>query len=734
MFAAASVIRTTDAHTVIPAGVLLPMNDDMTPPPGSAIDTIPRPEDRATFDLSIEELDALPLGVITLDRRGNVVRYNRIEAEYARRTVHSTLGKNFFAEIAPCTRVKEFQGRFNDFAGVNGDGFERFAFTFPFRWGHREVEILFCRRDGVEPIDVIVTSRHSAVLLSNAPLDTDTVERFVHEAPAGVRLAAQDARWHDDLLTQTTTWTRELYDICELDPRVVPPSGGLRAYAHLDDAPQIDSLVRAALNARSPYGFEHRIITTGGSERFVQVHATVTYGSDGRAIAVNGSASNITERRTEENRLWRLANFDRLTGVPNRQRFETCLEDTLNDTRTINRMVAIVFIDLDRFKSINDTFGHIVGDEVLRVVAHRLATCARAEDVVARLSGDEFVILVAGFDDETVVDALCGCLLTSFAQPMQIDDRTLNITASLGVSIFPRHGTTVDELIHAADAAMYDTKGSMKSSVVRYSDALQHEQRQRATLEQDIMVALADDQFELYYQPIVDRTTRQIVGAECLLRWNHPTRGLVSPLEFISVAETNGSMLPIGAWVLGEACREIRRRIDAGHEPIPFSVNVSLVQFRSPDLVETVRRALADSGIKPELLVLELTESVASGNFYETMRMLAELKLLGVKLAIDDFGTGYSSLAYLKHFPIDVIKLDRSFVMEITSDPLDRAIAETVVTLANKLHLQVVAEGVETLEQAACMVEIGCHRMQGYLFGRPVPAREFGRVSIEVSG
>ena len=681
-------------------------------------------EDRSTFDLEIEELDTLPVGVITLDRRGFVLRYNRTEAEYARRSTASTLNKNFFSDIAPCTRVQAFQGRFEAFAAVNDNGYERFEFTFPFRWGERDVEILFCRRRDIEPIEIIVTSRHRSML--DVQVDGPaTAVRLREREPAEVRVLRHDAVWHDDLVSGRSVWSRECYDLVELDPHAPPPTGGLRAFAHPSDTDQLDSLVRAAIDARTAYGFEHRIITSRGKERYVQVNASIAYDSAGRAISIAGRAGDVTDRRNEETELWRKANFDSLTGIANRLRFKTGVENALNDTHNIGRMLGIICIDLDRFKTINDTFGHIVGDEVLCAVSRRLEACTRPEDLVARLGGDEFVILIAGFEDEAVVDALCARVIASFVKPIAVDGRAFEVTASLGVAIYPRHGASVDDLLHAADVAMCDSKASPTVSVVRFNEDLQRERHELATLEHDLHNALAEGALELYYQPIVTGGTHVIASAEALIRWNHPTRGLVPPDEFISIAEGNGEILAIGAWVIETACTRVRKTIDAGSPAFSIAVNVSLAQFRSSGFATSVRGALVRSKIPPELLTLELTESVASGNFYETLRTLVELKTLGIKLAIDDFGTGYSSLAYLKHFPIDCIKLDRAFVADIATDPLDRAIAETVVALAEKLHLQVVAEGVETVEQARCMETIGCHRLQGFFFGRPIPERDF---------
>lgn len=677
-----------------------------------------------TFDLTSRQLDALPVGVITLDRRGFVRRYNETEARYAHRSVESTIGKNFFTEIAPCTRVREFQGRFFAFAEVNDTGFEKFAFTFPFRWGKRDVEILFVRRKGIESIDIVLTSSNRPTLDLDA---TDAASRAIAKSggPGPVRVVHYDqASWHDDLISGTARWSPEFYDICELERDAPPPLGGTRAFAHADDTVGIDDAIRTAIDTSIAYSFEHRILTSRGNQRYVYVDASVVTDTNGRAIAVDGRVIDITERRLREIELWRHAHYDRLTSLSNRLHLQTMFDDALDDTKNIGRKLAIVFIDLDRFKSINDAFGHATGDFVLQAIARRLERSVGAYDTVARISGDEFVVFLGSFDDEIVVEEACQRIAACFETPVEADGRMHRLGASIGVSIFPKDGSTIDDLMHAADMAMYDSKSTQLQHAVRFNDDLVARRKERATFENDLEAALRNAQFEMYYQPIVKSETHAIVAAEALIRWNHPKRGVVMPGEFIALAESNRSIIAIGNWALYEVCRYQRQKLDAGMRAFPISVNVSLVQFRSPGFVDVVREALFTSQLDARLIVLELTESVASGNFYETMRKLTELKLLGITLAIDDFGTGYSSLAYLKHFPIDVVKLDRAFVIDIIGGPLDRAIAETIVTLASKLHLDVIAEGIETVDQARCMEEIGCHRLQGYLFGRPAPAEE----------
>lgn len=679
----------------------------------------------AVYDLSVAQRDLLDVGVITLDRLGNIVFYNRCEGDHARRSPEDSIGRNFF-DIAPCARVDTFRGRFKRFAAIDANGYESFWFTYPFRWGAREVDIVFCRRQGHGFIDMITTTR-GLRSLESITHESDIAARVVRlnrGRSKRYRPIEEDAVWREDLGTGALSWSPELYDICELARAEPIPAAGIVAFAHPDDVAEVKAITRSATLARAPFAFEHRILTARGNERVVAVRGTVVVDESTGALVVNGRVIDKTAQRLEDDGLWRLANIDRLTNIANRLRFETVLESALDDTQNIGRNLAIIFVDLDRFKPINDTFGHLAGDEVLRQVASRLGACMRMQDLVARLGADEFAILITDYRSEADIEALCKRLEATFDKPFLVGGHPLPVFASIGASSFPRDGNDAKSLLGAAEIAMHESKASGSQSTVRFDVESDRIRRAGTSLENDLVFALVRDQFEMYFQPIVDCSTCAVVGAESLLRWNHPTRGLIAPNDFIPITEANGTILSIGAWVLDEACVWIRRTMDA-KKPMPIAVNVSLVQFRSGGFVRSVRESLERSGVSPHLLVLELTESFASVKFDETVAILDALKGLGVTLAIDDFGTGYSSLAYLKRFPVDAIKLDRAFVADIATGPLDRAIADTILRLAEKLDLDVVAEGVETEEQARCMRELGCDRLQGYLFGRPLPASEF---------
>ena len=693
---------------------------------------VPQTIDDRIFDLAPTALDTLPVGVITLDRRGRVVRYNATEAAFARRTVDDTLGKQFFRDVAPCTQVQEFEGRFRAFACERDSGVERFDFTFPFRWGRSDVSITLLRRAGVEDINIVVTARSETSLPVSEVLESaDRIiePRHVRFAPAYEEAPTEPgeltASWSDDYETGSVRWSSELFAFVGIPPEDEPVPGGTHAFVHPSDAERVERIVRDSLAAEKPYSIEHRILGRDGTTRYVQVHAQTVVDAGGRPVRAAGTVVDVTARRGREIQLWQAAHFDALTGLANRALLAERIEAALDDTGNIGRFVAVLFIDLDRFKMVNDSAGHAVGDELLRMVARRIERCARPADTVARLNGDEFVLLAAGIVAEGEADRIASDLLAAISEPFVIHERAHFITSSVGVSVFPKDGITADELLRAADVGMYQSKERGANGFVRFSEEIRTSVSERGMLDGELRDATGAGEFELYFQPIVVRGSHAVVAAEALIRWHHPRRGLVMPNDFIPLAEANGSIVGLGEWLIYEACRQSRRWIDAGHPPIRMTVNVSVAQLAHRSLGEAIVGALAETGIPAELLELELTESVASSSFFETMKMLSDLKLLGVRLAIDDFGTGYSSLAYLKHFPIDTLKLDRAFVANVVTDEVDRAIASTVVALADKLRLDVVAEGIETPEQARTIEAIGCSLLQGYAFGRPQAASAF---------
>lgn len=422
------------------------------------------------------------------------------------------------------------------------------------------------------------------------------------------------------------------------------------------------------------------------------------------------------------------ANHDALTGLPNRLMLEESLAKALIDASRKKHQVAVLFIDLDRFKMINDSLGHTVGDALLQQVAHRLQGGIRFTDIVARQGGDEFVIVLSVVKNLQSVTKIAENLLKALREPFIVSGQELYISASIGISLYPTHGSTVTEILRHADNAMYKVKDQGKNSFQYFVQEMDESEQRRLWLMTQLHKALELGELLLYYQPQVEIENPRLVGLEALIRWNHRELGLVSPGEFIPLAEETGLIIPIGAWVIEEACRQAKDWQNRGLPPMRVSVNVSALQFGREDFIETVTHALDKSGLAPEWLELELTEGLLLGDTQSITSKLHQLKEIGVFLAIDDFGTGYSSLRYLQQLPIDTLKIDQSFVRTLGTPqetPKTKALLKTIAMLGYNLDMRVIAEGVETYQQFAYLEEIGCQEIQGYLISRPLRVQEF---------
>jgi diguanylate cyclase (GGDEF)-like protein/PAS domain S-box-containing protein len=432
----------------------------------------------------------------------------------------------------------------------------------------------------------------------------------------------------------------------------------------------------------------------------------------------------IFERMQAEQRIWHVAHHDALTGLPNRTLLHDRLEQALAQASRDDHRVGVVFIDLDRFKSINDTLGHPIGDELLRRVAERLNGVVRAVDTVSRLGGDEFIIVlrqIAGPDDAVLVaEKIIGALAT----PLAVQGHELRVTPSIGISIFPDDASGALQLMKNADTAMYHAKARGRNTFQFFAPRMNEEATRFFHLEQQLRQALDGEQLLLHFQPVIDIRERAVCGLEALVRWQHPEHGLMSPAEFIPVAEETGMIVPLGEWVLGAALRQNRRWQEAGFLPVPVAVNLSPRQFRQKGLVDIVRRMLAETRQPARLLELEITESSLMQDVDEALEKLRQLAAMGVRLVIDDFGTGYSSLNYLKRMPVHKLKIDQSFVRDLGVDWDDGAIVSVIVGLAQALNLETVAEGVETAAQFDMLRNYGCNCFQGYYFSRPLPVAQ----------
>jgi diguanylate cyclase (GGDEF)-like protein len=514
----------------------------------------------------------------------------------------------------------------------------------------------------------------------------------------------------------------------EANASLTAPDGQAPAVEYWVDGrrvpPEELPMQRAAREGVATSGVEMDVVRAGERVATILGYSAPLRDASGRARGAIGAALDITARKRSEERIQELAYQDALTGLPNRRLFSDRLNVAVAQARRHEERLAVLFLDLDRFKLVNDSLGHSVGDELIRAVAQRLRSSVREGDTVARLGGDEFTLLLPGLAEAVDAAKVADKVLESLRLPFELDGRELFVTASIGISLFPDDGEATEALVKNADAAMYRAKERGRDGYELYRPAMTAAAVERLALEGHLRRALAHGELSLHYQPILDLATGRVHALEALLRWIHPTLGPVVPADFVPLAEATGLIHPLGRWVLRAACEQARAWQAGGQEGVGVAVNLSARQFQQPDLIAQVRAALESSGLPAPLLELEITESGAMESAESAGRTLRELKSLGVRLSIDDFGTGYSSLSYLRGFPIDTLKIDRSFVRDVNADSDDAAIVATVIAMAHALKLRVVAEGVETREQLAFLAARGCDRIQGHLASPPVPAED----------
>jgi diguanylate cyclase (GGDEF)-like protein/PAS domain S-box-containing protein len=487
--------------------------------------------------------------------------------------------------------------------------------------------------------------------------------------------------------------------------------------------------VRAARKAipDSDYDLEYRVLTADGRTRWIHDQAFPVRDGEGRVYRIAGISSDVTQRKEAEEKLVYLAHYDGLTGLPNRTLFQDRLEQTLAQAGRRGWLVAVMFIDLDRFKIANDTLGHSAGDQLLKQVAQRLSDCVRTGDTVGRFGGDEFGLILSDLRNAEDARLVAQKVLAVFGRPFLIEGNEVYVTASIGISMYPPDSTDGEALMKNADAAMYRAKESGRNAFQFFTREMNERALRRLDLENSLRRALERGEFLLYYQPKASLKTGELTGFEALLRWQRPGHGLVPPNEFVPLLEDTGLIVPVGEWVLASACRQMRQWQLAGVQPVPIAVNLAARQFASTNLGATVKRIIDEHGVDPRYIELELTESSLMINTEEAVQTLSYLKSLGLRLSIDDLGTGYSSLSYLKRFPIDALKIDRSFVRDITTDVDDATITRAVIGMAHNLELKVVAEGVENQAQIAFLSANDCDEIQGYYLSRPLTAEDCER-------
>jgi len=471
--------------------------------------------------------------------------------------------------------------------------------------------------------------------------------------------------------------------------------------------------------------YEVRHVDADGSLRDIHTMVKIDYGADGRARRLLATIQDISELRTYRRQLHHLSFFDPVTQLPNRALFVDRLGQALTDAAWSQRQVGVIMLDLDRFKDINDSMGHSAGDSLLKQVAERLQHVLREYDTVARLGGDEFAVVLPGVRHASDLGSVAQKVLSAFAKPFEVGEQKLFMTTSVGGALYPNDAKDVDELLQYADAALYHAKNKGRNNFQFYAKELTDQAQERLSMEGELRRALECGELELHYQPKFDLQSGALLGAEALMRWNHPQRGMVPPLSFIPMAEDTGLIVPMGSWALKEACATVTRWNTGRAVPLKMAVNLSARQFASSDFQATVCDTLGETDCQPAWLELEITESLLLEGRPEVRALLEDLSTMGISIAIDDFGTGYSALSYLTRFPVDTLKIDRAFVKGLPGDRSNGELVKAIISLGHSLGMVIVAEGVETSEQGDALRLLGCEMVQGYLFGKPMSSSAF---------
>ena len=558
---------------------------------------------------------------------------------------------------------------------------------------------------------------------------------------------AKLGNWEWDITQDIFHWSDELYRIMgrSRDEQIFSLQDCM-SHIHPEDRGVIQRALDDAINHQIPFKIDHKVIRADGSELEVEQQAEVIYNDAGVAIRMHGTLQDVSERKSAERRIRQLAYYDLLTGLPNRQSFNDTIQREMNIARREGTRLALIFLDLDHFKEINDTLGHKAGDELLQHVAEYLNRSIRNTDIIAkltpsdqaqaslsRLGGDEFTILLPGLKEVETAAQVCERVLNHLKIPMLLEGQEVSVTGSLGIAIFPDDGADLDTLLRHSDMAMYNAKQSGKNAYRFFTDQMNSSVQQRLKTENSLKQALNLDQFELYYEPRVSLQHGKIVGAEALIRWHHPQKGLLVAAQFLDVADETGLIIPIGEWVLEQACQQLQRWQTQGFEHLTMTINLSAQQFRQQNLLQQVRECIERYQLPPHRLNIELTESTLVEDMLAAREVFLALKALGVQLSLDNFGTGYSSFTYLKQFPVDSLKIDRHFTALIHQNPKDAGIIKSIITLAQGLELTSVAAGVSNAEQMTTLRDMGCHQVQGPLISDPLPAEKMQQL-LEIDG
>jgi diguanylate cyclase (GGDEF)-like protein/PAS domain S-box-containing protein len=532
---------------------------------------------------------------------------------------------------------------------------------------------------------------------------------------------AKFGSWDWDSKSGKHFWSDGLYKILDINKQSIPSQQQFISCLHEDDRHYVKSEIERAMTERKPFELEARIRLSGGRERVVQQRGQV-FELNNNQLRMTSIVYDITERKESEKRLSYLANYDTLTGLPNRNLFQDRLNHAIAQAQRYNHKIAILYLDLDKFKSINDALGHHAGDTLLIEAAKRIKSQIREGDTAARLGGDEFIVVLEQLDTSEPVAIVAEHVLTELNESYEIDHHEVFASASMGITFYPDDGNDVETLLKHADAAMYLAKEKGRNTYYFYTDELNKLAHERLILENSLRMALEREQFQLFFQPQIELSSGRIIGAETLLRWM-PDQNMVSPARFIPVLEDTGMIIPVGEWVLQEACRTAKQW-QQRYQDFRIAVNLSVRQLRQANIVDDIETVLSKTQLQAKYLEIELTESTLIDKSI-SQQNLANLEKIGVTLAIDDFGTGYSSLSYLQQFSVDVLKIDRSFIKDITHDRDDDAVTSAIIALSHKLDMIVIAEGIETAQQMDFLVKANCDQAQGFMIGRPMPKHQF---------
>ncbi len=544
-----------------------------------------------------------------------------------------------------------------------------------------------------------------------------------------VQQMAKIGGWEVDLINNTLFWTEETYLIHDTTAADYSPTidSAINFYTAKSKA-AITLALNNAIDTGTGFELELELITAKGRKIWVHTYGKVIM-TRGAPTKVLGAFQDISEKKQAEQEIWHKGHFDFLTGLPNRRLFQHCLLEKIQRASSNSTKVALLYIDLDNFREVNDSFGHNWGDTLLKHAAKRMRSCIRDDDAMARLGGDEFTIMIGDLDDCSMLNSIANDILVALSEPFKIETKVAYITASIGITIYPDNATEPDKLLKNADQARYVAKAKGRNGLQFYTPAMQQALETRGVIVNNLKTALENNEFRVVYQPIVSLKTGDIHKAEALIRWHHPSLGIISPADFIHIAEETGMIIDIGEWVFQQAAQQTKQWRETHNQEIQISVNTSPVQYhdRGNKLNQWLSYLLA-LGLDGNAIVAEITEGVLMGSNSEITDKLRGFRQDHIQISLDDFGTGYSSLSYLRKFEIDYIKIDQSFVRNLKSNSKDLSLCEAIIAMAHKLDLKVIAEGIETHAQNELLLAAGCDFGQGYFFSKPVAATEFERL------